>query len=303
VSLFFSVGDDREASAVSRKTHFLEVEVVPIMSETVEQRLKIPRTDVSLPIMVRDKVAQLILDRTLIPGSRLPNEFDLARVIGVSRGSLREGLRLLEEDGLIVRHPGIGTYVKDAHLIARNPLEANFSVTEIIKSMNSKPGTVEMEIKLIRLNQLMSSKLTVQVGSSAVFMECVRTADQRPVVYAMNVLPLSIISKEKRNIISSENLLRMKRIILEKFGGSLYGLLEQEYDQRIDYGIGKVLPAVADANLSEKLQIDIGLPLLLIEQINFSPQNNPILYNREYWIKDSFEFTIFRKRRPKREIT
>jgi len=36
----------------------------------------------------------------------------------------------------------------------------------------------------------------------------------------------------------------------------------------------------------------------LIEQVTYNENNVPLLYAREYWIKDAFEFTIIR--RPKR---
>jgi len=48
---------------------------------------------------VVDGVKQMILDGRLQPGERLPAEKELAAALGVSRGSLREGVRAL------VQHP------------------------------------------------------------------------------------------------------------------------------------------------------------------------------------------------------
>lgn len=45
------------------------------------------------------------------PGDRLPPEHNLARMLGVSRGTLRTALQRLEESGEIVRRQGSGTFV------------------------------------------------------------------------------------------------------------------------------------------------------------------------------------------------
>lgn len=47
----------------------------------------------------------------LKPGSRLPIEKDLATILGVSRGSLREGVRALATLGVLETRQGDGTYV------------------------------------------------------------------------------------------------------------------------------------------------------------------------------------------------
>lgn len=52
-----------------------------------------------------------ITDGDFQNGERLPAERDLAQRFGVARGTLREGLRELEKNGLVERRQGSGTYV------------------------------------------------------------------------------------------------------------------------------------------------------------------------------------------------
>src|SRR5215208_4395100 len=47
------------------------------------------------------------------PGERLPSELDLARQLGVSRGTIRQSLTALLGDGLLQTVPGRGTFVSN----------------------------------------------------------------------------------------------------------------------------------------------------------------------------------------------
>ncbi len=55
----------------------------------------------------------LIADGTLRPGDRLPSEEELSERLGVSRGSMREGIRMLAALGVIDTRHGSGSYVSD----------------------------------------------------------------------------------------------------------------------------------------------------------------------------------------------
>jgi GntR family transcriptional regulator, transcriptional repressor for pyruvate dehydrogenase complex len=51
-------------------------------------------------------IGERILDRRLREGERLPSETELARQFGVNRSTVREALRELESNGLVMRRPG-----------------------------------------------------------------------------------------------------------------------------------------------------------------------------------------------------
>jgi len=59
------------------------------------------------------QVRDLIRDGRLQPGQRLPAERELAERFQVSRASLREAIRTLELEGLVVIRPGAGTFVSE----------------------------------------------------------------------------------------------------------------------------------------------------------------------------------------------
>lgn len=57
----------------------------------------------------------LIADGTLRPGDRLPSEGELSERLGVSRGSMREAIRMLAALGVLETRHGSGSYVGELH--------------------------------------------------------------------------------------------------------------------------------------------------------------------------------------------
>lgn len=60
---------------------------------------------------VADQIEVAILAGEFEPGGRLPPETKLAAELGVGRSTLREGIQILVARGLLMRIPGIGTFV------------------------------------------------------------------------------------------------------------------------------------------------------------------------------------------------
>src|SRR4029079_2659669 len=74
---------------------------------------RVPATSLSQTDVVIQELKRLVVDGALGPGSRLPVEKDLAARLGVSRGSLREGVRALVHLGVLETRQGDGTYVTE----------------------------------------------------------------------------------------------------------------------------------------------------------------------------------------------
>jgi GntR family transcriptional regulator, transcriptional repressor for pyruvate dehydrogenase complex len=67
----------------------------------------------SRPDALAVAIERLIFEGELGPNERIPGERDLARMLDISRASVREALRDLEQRGLVDRRPGRGTIVRD----------------------------------------------------------------------------------------------------------------------------------------------------------------------------------------------
>src|SRR5215471_2361467 len=71
-----------------------------------------PKEDLTGRLLATFK--QLISEGSLTPGARLPAERELASSLKVSRGSLRQVLKMLEVMGVVSQRVGDGTYLNAA---------------------------------------------------------------------------------------------------------------------------------------------------------------------------------------------
>ncbi|WP_207857562.1 FadR/GntR family transcriptional regulator [Lucifera butyrica] len=74
-------------------------------------RLLTPKPNESSVDYVINNIKELLLTKKLIPGDRLPAEMELAKFLSVSRGSIREAMKILSAFGIIEIKRGDGTYV------------------------------------------------------------------------------------------------------------------------------------------------------------------------------------------------
>lgn len=227
-----------------------------------------------------EELRQAILGGTFQPGSQLPTEAELCEMLGVSRTVVREALRVLDDDGLVVRRHGIGTFVRN-HPILKN-LNFNFGITEMIESAGSQPGTSHFAIQKEKADAEKSKQLRVPVGTALVTVERVRTANGRPVVYSFDTLTESRVQQAGFD----------PQLLLST---SMYSILQNSLGQVVEYGIARLLPVAAPAHVTAKLQLPPNALTLYIVQTDYSASDEPLIYSCEYHLPDAFDFMVWRR--------
>src|ERR1044072_1204418 len=74
---------------------------------------------IPLYYQVQHTISQRISRGEYAPGSQLPSETELSRELGVSRVTVREALRVLAQENLLVKTQGRGTFVSEKAQMAR----------------------------------------------------------------------------------------------------------------------------------------------------------------------------------------
>jgi GntR family transcriptional regulator len=226
------------------------------------------------------ELRQAITEGTFRPGSQLPTEAELCEMLGVSRTVVREALRVLEDDGLVSRRHGVGTFVRN-HPILKN-LNFNFGITEMIESAGLKPGTAHLEVRREAANEEKANQLRVPSGTPLVTVERVRTADDRPVVYSLDTLTEALLERARFD---------PERLRTE----SIYHILQTSLGQAVEYGVARLLPVIAPDHVAEKLQLPPEALTLYIVQTDYSAGDEPLIYSCEYHLPDAFDFLVWRR--------
>jgi Transcriptional regulators len=234
----------------------------------------------TLTEVAQQELRQAITGGTFRPGTQLPTEAELCEMLGVSRTVVREALRMLEDDGLVARRHGVGTFVRN-HPILKN-LNFNFGITEMIESAGLKSGTSHLAIQKENAEPEKAEQLRVPLGTPLITVERVRTADGRPVVYSLDTLSEALIQRAEFD----------PQLLLSE---SIYHILQNSLGEVIEYGIARLLPVAAPQHVAEKLGLPPNALTLYIVQTDYTSGDEPVVYSCEYHLPDAFDFVVWRR--------
>ena len=75
-----------------------------------------------LTAKVEEKLLDFILREPIEVGEKIPNEFTLAEMFGVGRGTVREAVKSLASKGVLEVRRGLGTFVISTSTLEQDPL-------------------------------------------------------------------------------------------------------------------------------------------------------------------------------------
>lgn len=232
-----------------------------------------------LYVQVIERLKEDIDSGVFKENEKFPSEFELARTLGVSRATLREALRVLEEEKVIVRKHGVGTFVNPRPLFSSG-IEQLSSVSSMICDAGMVPGTIFMEVQENIPNDEMIEKFDCETNDSLVTIKRVRTADGEPVVYCID----QVLAK---------NLDAGSDVILNE---SIFDLIEKSGRIRIVQAVANIEPVGYDDEASAILRCGVDIPLLVLLQHHYSEEGEMVLYSKNYFRADKFSFHVVRKR-------
>ncbi|MBO0996820.1 GntR family transcriptional regulator [Bacillus sp. SD075] len=231
-----------------------------------------------LYLQVIDYLKQDIEAGVYQENEKFPSEFDLAKKLGVSRATLREALRILEEENIIIRRHGVGTFVNPKPRFTSG-IEQLKSVTNMIEEAGMKPGTIFLSSTAQEPTEEDIRRFSCSTDERIVIIERVRTANGEPVIYCIDKIPESILSEN-----------------FDRNDESLFDILERDAHRKITHAVAEIEPIGYHEKVSPILKCSPEAALLVLKQMHLDDWDQPILYSVNYFKANMFSFHVLRKR-------
>jgi GntR family transcriptional regulator len=235
-----------------------------------------------LYVLAEDALRKLQVSLGLGPGDRLPPEVELARLLGVSRSTIREALRILELNGEVRRVHGLGT------LVAHRPREivAGIEVLESLDSLAERQGwvcgTVDVGLTAVPLPPPAAQAMGLPEGGDAVMLERTKTRDGARIAYMQSILPAEVISLEE---------------LSQAFTGSIIDSLLHLGKPQLEFAVTHIRMDPAPMDVARQLHIDQGMPLLVLEETCCDAADTPFCYNLNWFLPGSVRLDLVRRPR------
>jgi GntR family transcriptional regulator len=198
--------------------------------------------------------------RGLQPGDRIPGDHELCTRYEVSRTVVRQALAELENEGVIERVKGRGTFV--AHPKTAEGLVQ--SLTGLFEDVAARGGHLSSKVRRLEVvpaDAAVAADLRIAVGAPVILLERLRFVDDEPWVWTVTHLPEDIAPG-----LVDEDLTDR----------SLYRVLEASYGVRLVRGVRSVEAAVANAGQARLLGIRRGDPVLVLRSVSLGESGRPV---------------------------
>lgn len=213
------------------------------------------------------------------PDERLPTEAELVDQYGFSRATVRQALKHLENQGLVVTHHGRGTFRAGGDLIHIGMQELG-SISETIAAQGHEPGMRYRSVKVRAPTVGERDLVACDEGEPILDVQRAFLADDVIVAYGYDLFPGRVLPPD---------------FAPEELRGSMFEFLERRSGVR-------AVRAVADVHAVESDDIawdddgDERHLYILLDQLHYDHAGKPMMHSKLYFIEGRFRFVVVRTR-------
>jgi GntR family transcriptional regulator len=234
-----------------------------------------------LYVQASEALISLLRNGDFHAGDRLPTEIALSQRLGISRPTLREALRILEDEEIIWRRQGAGTFLLDTPPVIDSGLEVLESVLRQAERCGFSTDVYELSVEVRPASEPELTRL--QAPAAALVTEVKRViavgAGQRA-AYLVDIVPQEYLEPEQLG---------------PDFRGSVLDLLLSRGRPAPAYSLTEPTAEGASAELAAKLHVRGGTVLQKLEAQLFATDGRVIDYSISYFVPGHFRFHVVRR--------
>ena len=157
----------------------------PILSAKLTAEYNVP-----LYYQLESLIRRCISSGLLKPGDMLPSEMELCQTFSISRSTVRQAIGRLEEEGLVQRHQGKGSFVAEPKLHRRT--ENIYSFTAEATAMGLKPSSRLLSFEVLKPGEAVRQLLELAEGTEIYCFTRIRMVDGVPLMLETSYYPCYI---------------------------------------------------------------------------------------------------------------
>ncbi|HKN04130.1 MAG TPA: GntR family transcriptional regulator [Buttiauxella sp.] len=215
-----------------------------------------------------ETVKSAVRSGILPQGNILPGERDFSQLTGVSRITVRKAMQTLEDDGVVTRSRGYGTQINSTFEYSLKEARG-FSQQVVLRG--KKPNTLWVNKRVVKCSPEVAEQLAVAADSDVFLLKRIRYVDEDAVSVEESYVPAELIADADDIGVSLYDYFRSQNII----------------PQRTRSRVSARMP---DSEFQSHIKLETPVPVLVIKQVAFDPQNRPIEYSISYCRSDLYVF-------------
>lgn len=196
------------------------------------------------------------------PGMQIPSEPELCSLYGVSRTVVRQALREIELEGLIIRRRGKGTFIAEQK-INEGLVQKLTGFYQDMEDRGVQTTTQVLKMEVQPAAAKVAEKLKINEGELVYCIERLRSADGEPLLLVTTYIPASLCPGLERFDLGKQ---------------SLYKVLEKEFGLAISRGRRTIEAVSANQREAELLKIKECDPLILLNSVTYLEDGAPLEY-------------------------
>jgi GntR family transcriptional repressor for pyruvate dehydrogenase complex len=179
------------------------------MSGIIELLTELNNSDKQITAVekVSEYIKNKIIYRELHAGDKIPTETELCQILGVSRSSVREALKILESSNIIKIRRGDGTYISKSNEITfSNPLLFKMILSNMtLRELFDFREQMEFSIIKLAITYAEDSDIACLRGSYERMSECVqKTPEDSEKLFLLDIEFHRILAHATKNILMKE---------------------------------------------------------------------------------------------------